>query len=1161
MLLNQGVVLLAFLYVGFLFVIAWWADRHVGRPPAIRALIYSLSLAVYCSSWTFFGAVGQAVNDGWSFLPIYLGPILLFVFGWQFIRRLSVVCTRNGVTSIADFIGSRYGKNQFLAALATLIAVVGSLPYIALQLKAATQAWMTIQLLWQPEVSGNHSNISFVVALLLVLFTVAFGTRVIDRRQRHRGLMAAIAVESVVKMLAFVAVGVFAIAWLLNSGDSEVVVEYGQLASLPQPVNFLTQLLLAAAAIVCLPRQFHVMVVEHHSRRDMRTARWVFPAYLALFCVMIAPIALFGQSLLGGDNPSADMFVLLAPLATGNNTLALVALLGGLSAATGMVIVACVTLSVMVCNEWIVPLWQYFDRAPSINARWLQKMRRGAIAAVLMAAWLLEQQLHLRGGLASLGLLSFAAAAQLFPAIIAALYWPRAHSKGVIAGLFAGGFLWFYCLLLPALLGPQHPLVAGGLMSWSWLRPESLFGLGFLDPLSHGVAWSLLINSAMIFFVSKRCRFKALEMRQARAFTELRRELPNVIAGKELANIESWQLQRILTSLFGGARSQEIWQGFEQRLGHRLLPNDRVVKFVVKEVEGLLSAIVGAVSAHRTLELLQRKKPLEMDEFVGLIGSTSKQIQFGQDLLQITLETVPQGISVVDVNLHLVGWNSRYIELFDFPERLLYVGCPIAKVYQYNAERGYLQDAEIDADGAIERRLTLLRGGQAYRLERSLPNGTVIEICGTPMANGGYVTTYTDISDYREVMDELATAKSELELRVAERTSALASANASLAAENQARGKIEQELNSVYASKSRFFASASHDLLQPINAARLFTAALGHKAGDGELATEVAHIDSALAGAENLLSSLREIARLDSGKMQVDREHFSLADLLQPLVREGTLVAEHNGLELRGCDTSLWVYSDRQLLRRVLQNLLSNALCYTRHGRVLVGVRRRGDAVMIQVWDTGLGISEGDQQRIFGEFERAQEVAHVDSGKGLGLGLSIVQRICALLGYELTLRSVEGRGSMFGVTVPLGRVGISEVESVAPQLHTELAGISVLCIDNEAAIRAGMQALLGQWGCRVFVAASLGEVLSQWSLDSAPDIVLADFHLDSDETGLSVLEALSYHWHTILKAVVISADNSDELRQNVRGAGYRFLTKPVKPAALRGLIRQLIETD
>lgn len=1173
---NQWVMLLAFLYFGVLFFIAWWADRRAAWPRRFRPLIYSLSLAVYCSSWTFFGAVDEAVDNAWGFLPIYLGPILLFVFGWPLLRRLSVMSTRNRVTSIADFMGSRYGKSQLLAAMVTFLAVLGSLPYIALQLKAITQAWVSVVGLWGEgaAVDGTAllvndgsplsgvSSTSFIAALILVVFTVAFGTRVVEKRHRHRGLMAAVAVESVVKLAAFVMVGGFALGLLIDA-PSQGPSPWQHFAQWPDWTNFTTQVLLAMAAIICLPRQFHVMVVEYHSRRDMRLARWVFPLYLLIFCAMIGPIAVAGISVLPSLG-SADMLVVTLPMATGNHQLAVVALLGGMSAATGMVIVACVTLSVMVCNEWVVPLWQRFRQGHEINARWLQQVRRIAIAAVLIAAWLLEQQLKSRGGLASLGLLSFAAAAQLLPGIIAALYWPRCHARGVVAGLVGGGTLWAYTLLLPAVLGPGHHWLVAGPMEWQWLRPEALVGFDFGDALTHGVFWSLALNCLLMVAVSRRSRFSSIDLRQARSFTETRVERRQLQAELDSTDIDAWQLHRLLVPLLGKDRSERMWQRFEQRLGHRLLPSDRVPRFVLQDVEESLASIVGAVSAHRTLDLLAKRKPLDIDEFVNLIGSTSRQIQFGQDLLQITLETIPQGVSVVDANLNLVAWNQRYIDVFNFPERLLYVGCPIAKIYQYNAERGYLQDAEGDVDAAIGRRLALLQGAKPYRLERVLPNGVVVEICGTPMANGGYVTTYTDISDYRRMFNELNEAKAQLEARVAERTAALKAANQSLEAENTTRARIERELNTVYASKNRFLASASHDLLQPINAARLFTAALSGKVEDASaaasaLSSDVKHIDEALAGAETLITSLREIARLDSGRLQPQFESFPIQALLDTLGREFAVIAQRSGLCLRVMPCSLWVRSDRHLLRRVIQNLLSNALRYTPEGTVLLGCRRRGEQLCIQVLDTGPGIAEQDRQRIFEEFERAGAAAHRDTEGGLGLGLSIVRRISRLLGHELELRSVPGRGSGFSLAVPVAPAQAELVEGgeVEESLQSELAGLTVLCVDNEAAIRGGMQSLLAQWQCRVYTAASLGDALSQWPLDTPPDIVLADYHLDHGETGLELLQALNYHWGQALPAIVISADNSDALREEVAAAGHRFLAKPVKPAALRGLMRKL----
>ncbi|MFA7552754.1 MAG: NahK/ErcS family hybrid sensor histidine kinase/response regulator [Spongiibacteraceae bacterium] len=1164
---SQLLLLYASIYGALLFYVAWYVERHGLASPRWQPLVYSLSLAVYCSSWTFLGAVGRAVEGGWSFLPIYLGPILLFIFGWHFIRHLLVISSRNKVTSIADFIGSRYGKSQRLAALVTIVAVIGSLPYIALQLKAVSLVWSTINIDSLSETFTLGENLlisngtSLISAMVLAWFAIVFGTRVIEGPRRHQGLIASIAVESIVKLVAFFALGVFAVQILLRddfqlSLPTTLLTGYSGI-----DLKFFTQILLSMTAIVCLPRQFHVMAVEHHTGRDVRTARWLLPAYLMLFSLFIIPIALVSQTLLAGGEASADSYVLLLPMAENNPVLTTLVFIGALSAATGMVIVATLTLSIMISNELIVPLWlNLHTRARTDFGNRLRLARRSSIIVLLLLAWMLEYNFRESDGLSSMGLISFAAAAQMAPSVVAGLYWLRGHRNGVFAGISIGLAVWFYCLLLPALLPADDSLIIQGPWQISWLSPTNILGFGGMDTLSHGVFWSLLLNGLSFFVISKLSRFNALDLRQAKAFNQMRQRYAFRQKDFELTEIEVRQLQALIRPLQDDVSNNRLWQDFEQRLGHRLLPFDKAPRFVVKGVEGNLASIIGAVSAHRSIDLVRRQQPVQIEDFVSLMGGSSRQLQFSQELLQTTLETIPQGISVVDERLQLVAWNSRYQQQFDFPSRLLYVGCPIAKVYQFNAERGYLGgNANLDVDGAVARRLDLLKTGGVYKIERRLPNDLVIEIRGTPMVNGGYVTTYTDITEYQKILDELEKAKVHLEERVKERTAELSSVNQSLQQENELRARIEKELSGVHVNKSRFLAAASHDLLQPINAARLFVTTLQQKSAEGNvegIREQINNIDGALSGAENLIDSMREIARLDSGKLVPRREHFAIDDLLQMLANEFHAQAQHSRLSFSCRSSKLWVYTDRHLLRRVLQNFLTNALRYTRRGKVLLGCRRKAGMLVIEVWDTGPGIADKDSTRIFEEFERLGETTGDDNQKGLGLGLSIANRMSQLLGHRLSFDSVLGVGSVFRIAVPVGEK--SAVQKKAPEVtDVALNGLKVLCVDNELRILAGMQALLEQWGCLVTCVPNLSDAIQRWQHESPPDIVLADYHLDNEETGLDVLQALSYHWNCPLVAIVISANNSDELRKTVKQDGYLFLPKPVQPAALRAAMRRM----
>jgi signal transduction histidine kinase len=578
---------------------------------------------------------------------------------------------------------------------------------------------------------------------------------------------------------------------------------------------------------------------------------------------------------------------------------------------------------------------------------------------------------------------------------------------------------------------------------------------------------------------------------------------------------------------------------------------------VVEQVESVLARIIGATSAHQAMEQLESSQQLAYSDLAGMVSDASKLHTFNRELLQTTVESLLQGVSVVDEELRLVAWNRRYEEMFHYPERFLYVGCPIERVYRFNAERGIL-GGSLPAEQEIAKRLDWLREGNPHRLERTLPDGTVVEIRGNPLPRGGFVTTYIDITDYREVVAQLEEAKIELEAKVASGSQTLSETNARLRQENRLRAQVETRLRDAHQSKTRFMSATSHDLLQPINAARLFTASLKPRLGDSvddNTLRVVDQIERSLRRAEELIAELREIARLDSGKQMPRRAHFPVASVFESLAQEFEPLAAEKKLLLRVAPSSAWLYSDQSLVQRMLQNLLGNAIKYTDRGKVLIGLRRRAAGAELQVWDTGPGIAEQDQVRVFEEFERLQRQP-AGSDEGLGLGLAIVQRYGELLGHPVKLASTQDHGTVFSVTVTYGQAQSTQQAPIDKTGSRDLEGLRILCLDNDPLVLDGMQQLLQTMGADVSVAADRDQLLSAFDA-VRPDIVLADYHLDAGDTGLSAVLDARKHTGSEVPCIIISADDSDVIRDRAKAVGYRFLPKPVNATRLRALVLAL----
>lgn len=1138
--LPVWVVLASLLYAAILFAIAYVGDRNplYTQRPWLRPTVYSLALAVYCSSWTFYGAVGSAVRYGIGYLPIYLGPMLMLLFGWRIIERLALVAQSQNTVSIADFMASRYGRSQRLAGMVALVAVIAAIPYLALQYKAVT---LSLGILTGRDIQNTIlGDPALYVAILMALFSILFGTRQVDATEHRPGLMLAVAFESLVKLIALTAVGVFALIWSKRN-QLDVYGAMQQLIEQAPPVGFVGQTLLAFAAIICLPRQFHVAIVECGKVADIRRARWMFGSYLVIVSLMVLPIAAVGVQLFGGSGAVApDTFVLALPLSQNQLTLALAVYIGGFSAATGMVIVTSVALSTLVSNDLVMPIllrrgWaQQAQGDMSRTVLWIRRM-----AILFISAW--AYGYYLSSGsdtaLSAYGLMAFAAVAQFAPGLIGGLYWQGASRRGVESGLVLGFGVWIYTLLLPTLTESgwfNSAWLYNGPWDIRWLSPYQLFGLTGLDPLSHGTFWSLLFNISAFLFVSFRKRPGLRDRLRAEPFLDPYAERRALPSKQSYGDLYVLDLLALAGRIVGEKKATWAFEKQAALLDQHLDVDLRANSGWIQFTELLLAAAVGAASARLVLTSALRGSGMEVTTIVAILDEAGQELRFNRDILLATLENLDQGVSVVDAEMCLVAWNQRYQQLLDYPPGMLYVGRPVADLIRFNAQRGKIQHRHPrDIEEAVRRRIAFMRAGTSHVFQRTLNNKQVIELRGRPLPGGGYVTSYSDVTEYKRVERELLEINENLEQRVAERT---------------------QEAERAQQSRTHFLTAVSHDVLQPINAARLFASALHDSTDTNEMRRLSERVDASLRAAEELLDGLLDISQLDAGALQPEITVFKAEEVVNDLLQQYAPLAKRRHLALRTYIRPMYVRSDQRLLRRVLQNFIANALRYTREGRIIVAGRVRGDAMEFQVWDSGQGIPPHHLQNIYNEFHRYDQ--SYDWGeRGMGLGLSICQRISSLLNHPLQAISEVNKGSMFSIRVPLAPPPLPDptTTAAAPAPYNALAldGLRVLCLDNDVEILMGMEALLSQWGIDVITATTIDDALSK--MRQAPHVLLVDYHLHDRLNGIESLDALREHAKH-LQGALLTADGSDELKQLARKKGYLVLTKPVKPASLRAFL-------
>ncbi|MGB7949010.1 MAG: NahK/ErcS family hybrid sensor histidine kinase/response regulator [Candidatus Binatia bacterium] len=718
---------------------------------------------------------------------------------------------------------------------------------------------------------------------------------------------------------------------------------------------------------------------------------------------------------------------------------------------------------------------------------------------------------------------------------------------------------------------------------------------------SQGNAFSLF-QKAILLEDSIRERTRTLES-ALRDLEQANRELSNAKAQTETAQT---RLMEAIESISEGfiqfdcedklvlwnSKFVELWPGIEA-MARPGVPFEELSRWTVEQ--GLVSDFVGNTDEWLRLRLLSHRLPIEplvvplstgrwlqiterTTQDGGTVGiytdiseiKRSEERRREQELaeksilLQSTLDNIMQGVSVFDKDLNLVAWNDRFVDLLDLPDWLVQPGISFYDYLHYRCEKG---DYGRDGNEAVAVRLELARKGKSQHFEQTLANGAVLEVRRDPMPQGGFVSTYADITNRKEAAEQLKEAKETLEKRVVERTAELTEVNAKLRLEIEERARVEEALRLAKAaaddaniSKTRFLAAASHDLLQPLNAARLFVAALSERELPEKESVLVSRIDGALASVEGLLGTLLDISRFDAGVVSTEEINFCIDDLLVPLKHEYGPIAHEAGLEFRVVPSTSTIRSDPGLLARILRNFVSNAIRYTAEGRILLGCRRDRGHTRIEIWDTGVGIPGVHLSDIFEEFQQFNVPQHL-TDKSFGLGLAIVNRIARMLDHRIDVQSQEGKGSVFSIKVPLGRDShASELQEYPYSAPSDnISDSFVVVVENEDSILVGMRELLEAWGCKILTATCPAMALSELKLKGrVPDILVADYHLDGGGDGLTAINAIREACGRGIPAMIITADRSPEILQFVRESGFPVLKKPIKPAKLRALMSHLL---
>ncbi len=654
---NTFAIIIALLYLALLFGVAYYAEYRLKKKRSVinNGYVYALSLAVYCTAWTYYGSVGQASTNGVEFLAVYLGPTIAAALFWPVLRKIIRICKTQRINSIADLISTRYGKNFSIAVVVTILCVLGIIPYIALQLKAISTSIHILSNTTGKQIALSNflQDDTFYISLILTFFIILFGTRSIDASEKHEGLVAAVVFESIIKLAAFIAAGIFVVYGVFNGfGDifSRAVSNQSmkglfELRNKTSYATWLGLMMISMLAVVFLPRQFQVTVVENVQEKHVSKATWLFPLYLLLINIFVLPIAIGGKLIFEGSSVNADTFVLALPLHFNKTGLGLFVFIGGFAAATSMIIVETIALSTMMSNNIATPIFLSFKKfkpAPDGTlSRSIINIRRVSIIIIIALAYIYDKTIAQNFSLVSLGLVSFVAVAQFAPAAIGGIYWKAASKNGAMAGICAGFAIWFFTLVVPSMISIHllpESILSRGLFGINWLKPFSLFGMEGMDSITQSAFWSLQFNIFIFVIVSLNSKQTTEEIYQGEIFVDIFKHssLPaDKVVWKGTAYLPD--INALLQNFLGADRAQKILSNYAVR-NKIPLNTKRADPRLVIFTEKILAGVIGSASARIMVSSVTKEEELKIDEVINILRESQQMIELNKELKKKSVE-------------------------------------------------------------------------------------------------------------------------------------------------------------------------------------------------------------------------------------------------------------------------------------------------------------------------------------------------------------------------------------------------------------------------------------------------------------------------------------------------------------------------------------------